>query len=481
MLALKTLKGAGWSVAARLISRVIDFAVLIILARLILPSDFGLIAIALSIVTIVDMTLEVPLSQALVAMKSPLEAHYETALTIGALRAVMLAVLFLLVSWPLANWYQDARLAPLIAVFGLTPAARSLVSPRTAELMRSLSFGPMFTAQVAGKLIAAAAMGAVLWANGGYWAIVANNLVAAIATTVISYFFAPMGVRFNLIHWRAFANLAGWFSLSQILAAFSWQLDRLMMGFAIRKDIIGQYAMASDVSMLPIQGVIAPAMQPVMSALSQLQDEPERRAQAFLVSTNAVMLVSVPVFAYFLLTPEWIVHILLGPNWSESGWILSGLAVTVFASAYMQVASALAVSMNRMRALFYMHACSLLALLLFLPIGLNYFGLEGVIASRALASVLTIVLLFRLVRWLTSISMLRLAMNIWKILLSGAALIGALAILRQYFLVQAWPEIVEMLTMGLLGMFVYFCTLKLLNGLPDFQALKTKNIGDQIV
>ncbi|MGD6613481.1 oligosaccharide flippase family protein, partial [Xanthomonas citri pv. citri] len=113
MLTLKTLRGAGWSVAARTLARVIDLATLLLLARLLTPADFGLTAIAVSLVAIVEMVLEVPLVQALMRLQKIETSHLDTAFTLGLLRGGVIAILMMLAAWPMAHIYDDSRLVLL--------------------------------------------------------------------------------------------------------------------------------------------------------------------------------------------------------------------------------------------------------------------------------------------------------------------------------------------------------------------------------
>ncbi len=457
-------------ITSRLGARVIDFGVLLILARLVAPADFGLIAIALSLITIIDMTLEVPLAQALVAMREPEDAHFSTALTIGLLRAIFLGGLFYAISFPIAALYNDPRLAPLIAVLGVSPAARSLFSPGMARQMRMMNFNPMFTAQIGAKLIAALITGAVLYAGGDYWAVVANNVAGAAMATVLSFILAPMRFALTLKHWRAFANVAGWFSVSQIIAALSWQLDRLLMGFSVPKAVLGQYTMASDVSLLPVQSLIAPAMQPIMSAMAQVQDDTDRRARAFLFGARAVMMVAMPVFVMFAMTAEWIVPILMGLHWEQADDYLSGLAVTIFAVAYGQLATALAMSMNRVRAVFNLQLVSLGSLLLFLPGGLHFFAIEGVVAARAISSIVALLGMHFIVRSLIGIGVIAQMKNLLPVLASGLLMAGAVWLARSVF--ETYPQfmILELLGMSAVGSVVFLAAMWVMGGLPDFRA-----------
>jgi O-antigen/teichoic acid export membrane protein len=199
--------GGSWLVGARLLSRAIDVGAMLILAHMLSPKDFGLVAIAMTIIYVVEAALELPVSQALVSLQSINQAHYDTAFTLSLLRGLVLGLIVCLFSWPFARFYGDARLLPLVCVLCLAPIARGLVSPRLADFTIKLQFVPDFSMEIVGKL--AAFLIAVILAvtTKSYWAIAAGTVVAPMAGTITSYIFAPYRPRLSLSAWSSFSGL----------------------------------------------------------------------------------------------------------------------------------------------------------------------------------------------------------------------------------------------------------------------------------
>ena len=149
----RTAAGATILIASRLITRCIDFGALVVLARLLSPEDFGLVAIAMSVVMIVEAVMELPLGFALVTLSKRTKLHYDTAFTLQLLRGLFLAALLLISSWPLSQIYDDPRLLPLVCVLSLAPASRGLSSPRMVEFSLNFKFLPNLIMEVVGKLV----------------------------------------------------------------------------------------------------------------------------------------------------------------------------------------------------------------------------------------------------------------------------------------------------------------------------------------
>src|SRR6266446_2754021 len=115
----RTTVGATIMIASRLAARCIDLAALAVLGRLLSPADFGLVAIAMSVMMIVEAITELPVGQAIVRLSVVTKAHYDTAFTICFLRGAGVALILFALSWPLAQIYGDDRLIGLVCALAI--------------------------------------------------------------------------------------------------------------------------------------------------------------------------------------------------------------------------------------------------------------------------------------------------------------------------------------------------------------------------
>jgi O-antigen/teichoic acid export membrane protein len=238
MLATKTLLGAGWTVSSRLAGRLIDFVTVLVLARTLTPADFGLTALAMTLTVIADMVLDIPLIQALTRLERLKKSHLDTAFTLGAMRGLLLALVVLVAAWPFSRIYRDSRLLPLIALISIGPVARSLYSPAMVRYIRDMSFRQVFIAEILGKIIAFTVAISVIYLGGGYWAIAANSISSPVAAMLISYLLAPYRPALSLANLAEFSTFLGWLSMAQLVAALSWQFDRILL--VVTKSDLGR-------------------------------------------------------------------------------------------------------------------------------------------------------------------------------------------------------------------------------------------------
>ncbi|CAN7605574.1 lipopolysaccharide biosynthesis protein [Phenylobacterium sp. LjRoot219] len=455
MLATKTVRGASWLMSSRLTGRLIDFATVIILARILSPADFGLTALAASLMAILDTALEIPLSQALTRLKVIDKRHLDTAFTLGLCRGAALSLILCAAAWPFALAFRDPRLAPLVCAFAIGPVARSLYSPAMVQYVRQISFRQAFAAEMTGRTLAAATAMSLAFLGAGYWAIVANNAVASLVTSALSYVIAPYRPALSFARFADFRAFLGWFSSAQLVAAASWQVDRGVLGYFVSKAALGRYTMASDLAVLPTQSLIGPAMAPVMAAFSRIQDDRERLARAYLRAANVTMMIAVPTGLGISITADLIVRVMLGPQWTDTIFYLRWLAIATLLSAAYQPLYSVALAMNRPTVVFRLSLVEITFKALLVALGFYAFAMAGVVAARCLVSLGMFGVIVLTVRSMLGVSALSQLANLWRVALSCAAMAVLVLLFRQQTAHWGLPAPVELGAAAAFGVAVY--------------------------
>lgn len=455
MLSKKTIIGAGWLVSSRLGGRLIDFVTLLVLAKTLTPTDFGLTALAGTMIAIVDTILEVPLLQALTRLKHVEKAHLDTAFTLGLLRGLVLSLIVLLAAWPFSYFLHDSRLFALVTTLALAPIARSVYSPGMVHFTHKMSFREIFIAEFTGKVFASAISITVMLLGGGYWAIIAANISGSIVATIISYIFAPYKPALSLAKVSDFSGFIGWFGCSQVVSALSWQLDRIMLGYYISKADLGKYAIASDLATLPSQSIVGPAMQTAMAAFSKINDDPARLAGAYLKASRFTLMLAAPACIGMSLTSDLIFDVLFGEKWKGADVYLRWLSLTTIFYVYFQPVYALALSKNNTKAIFKVTLIEFLSKLILIPILLFYFSTDGVVAARVVVSVIVYVVSSLVAHELSGVSIIAEMKNVWKTAVACAVMICSVVFLRQYLSELHLISFLELIVTAASGATVY--------------------------
>lgn len=462
MIAVKALKGASWLVFSRFAGRLIDFIMLPILSRVLTPADFGLAALAMSIVLIIDTILEIPVTQALLRLEKVVPDHLNTGFTLGAMRSGVVAIFVMIVVWPFSYFNHDPRLVPLVLFIVLGSIVKGFVSPAMVHFARKLGFLQTFLMEFGGKLCAFLAAMILLYAGATYWAIAANYVVAATAATVISYILAPYRPRFSLKRLNDFAAFVGWYSAAQFVSALNWQFDRLLIGIGADKASLGRYAIASDLSTLPTQSLIGPALQSVMAAFSMIGNDRERLKQAFLKASRLAMLISVPACTGISLTSDLATALLLGPQWHDAAILASILALAVLPIPYFQTLYSVCLATDRPFMVFRVNLIDLCLRLVLITAGFLAYSVIGVSVARALLALTMAGVYLYFARVVVGVSIGAQFRNLWKIGVAAIAMAVCVSMLRAELAGLALSAFEELAIVAPVGAAVYFATLFLL-------------------
>jgi PST family polysaccharide transporter len=418
----QTVISGTWTVGARLVSRMVDLVTMFVLAHLLSPKDFGLVAIAMTIIYVMEAAFELPVSQALVRLDNAQPSHYDTAFTLSLLRGIALSSIVCLTSWPFAHFFSDVRLLPLVCVLSLAPAARGLVSPRLADFSRNLDFSPDFTMELAGKLAAFLTAISIAVTSRSYWAIAIGTIIAPLMATSVSYVMAPYRPRLSLVRLRDFSGFLGWITAAQVVGAFNWQADRLLLGKLTSKASLGLFITANDCSSIPVLALFNPILRPLLSAFSMLKKDPKRLVNSYQNSATAIVTLGLPILVGETLLAYPAVRLLLGQKWMGSAPLLRWLALSLIPSLFAMPLGPLVMTFGRTRVFLQrnlLEVCIKLPLLVF---GALKYGFLGVIIARCISESFTVLFCMIAVRNLIGLSVRRQLFGPWRSILSGGVM-----------------------------------------------------------
>jgi O-antigen/teichoic acid export membrane protein len=381
-LAGRTAAGASLLIALRLITRCIDLVTLCILGRLLSPGDFGLVAIAMTLILIVEAILELPLNQALTRLPALRKAHYDTAFTLGLMRGLGLALILLIAAWPFARLYDDYRLTALIAALAIAPAARGLSSPRLAEFAKKLDFRRDFAMEIAGKSVAFMISVSIALLTSSYWSLAIGTIVTPLTMVAVSYVLAPYRPALSLKEWHTFAGFLGWSSASQAIFALNWQMDQLFLGrFASRVEL-GNFSMATNLAFMPMQILIVQIIRPIMSAFSLISHDAGRLGAAYQVASISTLTFGIPIMVGMSILAEPLTRLILGDQWIEAAPALCWLSLSIIPAMFVTPLAPLSMALNRTRILLHLASIEFLLKLPLTFVGAAYYGIAGVLVAR---------------------------------------------------------------------------------------------------
>ncbi len=321
--------GSIWTAGVRAGISLMGLANTVILARLLTPEDFGLVAVASVVFAIISAFTGLSLAAALIQHKDPQREHYDTAWTLEVMRGVFVGALLCGIGVFFAI-YGDPRIELIMYAFGATAIIGALKNPRIIDFQRRLSFKQELLIQLAEKFASIVAAVTIALIYQTFWAIVAGWLASQIISVVLSYLLIPYLPRISLRHWRSLFSFSSWVALGSGIRELNWRGDKLMVNAVLGPSVLGQYDVGGRLSALPVRESVAPLVHVLFPAFSKLQEESARLRNAYVRAQRILAMVAFPVGIGFALVAGPLVEFALGPGWATAGLVIQVLS-TLFA------------------------------------------------------------------------------------------------------------------------------------------------------
>lgn len=319
-----------WSLLAEGASRLVQPLVFIVLARLLAPVDFGVMAAAFMVIGLSQVLWEAGMGKALIQWQGPVEPAANVAFWINIALGCLVAALLLLGAGPVAHHlFRDARIEAVLQVMTLHVLLGAASSVHGALLQKDMRFRPLFWVRLATVGLPALASIPLAMAGLGYWALVAGSITGQAVQALL---LATMSTwrparRFDTGIARRMMSFAGWVAVSGLLLwSFLW-LDAFIVGLYLGSHHLGLYNTASQVTGMVFALLFAPVAPVLYSHLSRMGQERERIAAAASKVIKTAVMVALPAGIVLASVAQPLADAVLGPRWEGVGFVIAVLAL----------------------------------------------------------------------------------------------------------------------------------------------------------
>ncbi len=428
-------RGAAWMVVLQSADRVLGFISMLVLARLLVPADFGLVALGMAIVASLAVFSEFGFDLALIQNQSAEPKHYDTAWTLGLLRGFLLGGLLLLLSDPAAAIFGDERLAGLIAAMAVFPLLEGFANIGVVEFRKQLIFGKEFLYRFSGRLggVITAITLAVLWQD--YWALVAGQFVNRGLRLALSYGLHPYRPRLSLAAWRDLFHFSKWLLLNGIFNFASRRAATFVVGVFMTPASVGIFTLGAEITGLVSQAFVAPIKRTYFPGFAKLSHDLTALREVFLKAYGLVILLAVPATVGIGMTADLFVPPAFGENWLETIPIIGILVYAALTIALQGPVRPILLALNRPEIVTYL---SMINTALFLPSligGAWVAGLAGAAWATVGTRLIMMVLEYYILHRFIQVSFISLLGRFWRPLASCGLLILSVWALKQYLVV----------------------------------------------
>lgn len=357
----------------------------VVLARLLLPAEFGIVAMVTAITGLASAFADLGLSEATIQRKEITHDQVSGLFWINVAVGLGLTLVTAALAPLLAKFYREPRLVNITLLLSVTFLIGGLRVQPDALLKRQMRFASLAVRDLSAYALAVSLAITIAWRGAGYWALVALPLTLN---------FTQMALSWLMVKWRpgpprrgvgvgSLVAFGGNVAASYFILNLNRNADNVLIGWYWGATPLGLYSRAYNLLMLPVRQLSLPAASVAVPAFSKIQDEPELYARYFLRATSLIMWISASLFGFLFVTAEPIIVLILGPRWREAAPVFQILAISALGQMLLETAVWSLVSRGQSERLLRLFLIISPIILGSFVIGLP-FGIKGVALSSSL-------------------------------------------------------------------------------------------------
>ncbi|KMQ50689.1 polysaccharide biosynthesis protein [Chitinispirillum alkaliphilum] len=313
----RAVKGGFITIVARGIDFLVHMVGTVVLARLLSPQDFGLLAMVLALTGFFVIFKDMGLSDATVQSEKINHAQVSTLFWLNLLFGVLIFISAIVISPFVAWFYGEPRLLPITIISSVSFVFAGISIQHLALLRRNMKFSNIAVVEIGASVLSITVAISMALGRFGIWALVARPLVLALFKAVGMWLFCAWrpglprrnsGVR-SLI--RFGANTTGFYLINY----FSRNLDKVLVGWAVGPVVLGFYHKAFHLFVLPVNQFSIPLQSVAVTTLTKLRNDPQQYKRYFLKALALLAFIGMPMSAYIASVGDMLILIMLGESW----------------------------------------------------------------------------------------------------------------------------------------------------------------------
>jgi len=443
-----------WNFASQAGQQATQLLTTVILARLLTPAEFGLVAMATVVIGFVNLFKDLGTSAAIIQNREVTEdllsSVFWANVAVGALGTTVLVAAAPLV----AMYYHEPRVTALLRVLALNFVVSALSILQQALFERKLLFRILARVEVAGVVCSAVVGISCAVAGLGVWALVAQSLTTVSVVSMLLWYFSDWRPRL-LFRWQEIRGICG-YSLNIVgfntFNYFSRNADYLLIGRFLGATSLGIYMLAYRIMLYPLQSITNVISRVMFPAYSQIQDDDARFRSAYLRATRMIALATFPMMIGIWVVAEPFVLSIFGPKWAPAIPLIKILALVGIAQSIGATVGSIYQAKGRTEVMFRWGVGSSLLTVIGFGVGLRW-GVLGVAVAYALVNVGLIIPCLAIPFRFIGLRLASFAATLVRSL--AASLLMALIVLAMRSVLKGWSPSTDLLVLVATGAAAY--------------------------
>ena len=385
----KTVQGIGWSGTSQCIRLLLQLMITAILARLLTPNDFGLIAMVFVFTNLVAVFRDFGLTAAIIQRKGLVEEHLSSSFWVNVSGGIILTLLLAAIAPALADFYDEGRLTLIIMALASTIFISSFGIVQTALFTKELNFKTLTIIETSTVLISGTVAIVLAQSGFGIWSLVWQQIIFSFVMVLLLWVFSSWRPKF-LFRWLKVKELLG-FGLNltgfSFVNYFNRNLDNFLIGKFLGSTPLGFYTLAYRLLLFPLNNISNVLAKVMFPSLSAIQDDKSKVRFAYISATRYIAAVTFPLMIGLLVIAPQFIRVIFGSQWERSVFLVQILALVGLVQSIISTVGWIYQSQGRTDIMFRWGIFSVVICTIAFVLGLNW-DVEGVTIAYAIAGYL---------------------------------------------------------------------------------------------
>ena len=421
----RTALSAGWVIGWRMATRVLGLASTLILVRVLLPEDFGIVALGAAFAQTVDTLSVLGTDDALIREREPIRALYDTAFTLNAMRGVLTGIVVALAAWPTAVFFGEPRLTSLLLALAVLAVIDGWLNIGVVDFRRDFQFHKEFLLNILPRVFSVGVTVAAAALFQSYWALVAGQAAFRVLRVASSYRMHPYRPRFSLAAWRRLLLFSAWTWAFAVVQMMQARVDAFVIGRSLGTGGVGAYALGAEIATLPTSEIVDPLGRAAYSGFSATRREGGTRA-LFSRLVASSLLITGPAGLGLSMVADPLVRVALGERWLQVVPVIQVLSIACGFATFGNLAFMLLRSHGYLATICAVSALALLVKVAMIRALLHIYGLPGAAGGAATAMMFESLTLLAAVIITQRLPVGPLVACCWRVVVACAVMAGAL-------------------------------------------------------
>ncbi|MEP7242487.1 MAG: lipopolysaccharide biosynthesis protein [Gammaproteobacteria bacterium] len=319
-------RGAVWMVLFKMLERSLGLISMLVLARLLAPEDFGLVAMATSLIALLELFALFGMDTALIQRADATPEHFNTAWTLNVMAAGGIALMMLILAWPAGLFYHEPRVVPVICVLACGAMFQGLENVGVVMFRKNMEFHREFRFLLTKKVMAFAVVIPLAYTLRNYWALVIGTVTGRAGGLALSYAMHAFRPKFSLSRVRELMHVSKWLLTQNLITFLRDRSSDFVIGRIAGPRPLGIFSVSAEISSMPGTELVAPINRAILPGYVRLAHDMPALRREYLSVMAMIALVAVPAVAGFAVCAPFLVLVVLGPKWIDAAILIQILA-----------------------------------------------------------------------------------------------------------------------------------------------------------